>query len=59
MPGQLLVTDPGWARLTVRFGKQPAITIGGDAHPTLMDHGVMPLAEQDQIANTALHVPKQ
>ena len=49
MPGQMLVADPRLAALPIGFGKQPTLTISGDSHPALMNHGVMPLAQQDQI----------
>jgi hypothetical protein len=49
MPGELLVTDPGLAELTVRFGKYPCVAIPTDHDFTLVDDGVVPLAQQDQI----------
>ena len=57
MPGQLLLTHPGLAALPIRFGKYPTIWSLGDADPAIMNNGVVPLAQQDQIANTALRVP--
>jgi len=57
VPSQVGVTNPRLTGLAIRFGEHPAIRIPGDGDPALMDRGVMPLTQQDQIANTALNVP--
>jgi hypothetical protein len=47
--GQILLIDPPITRLPIRFGKHPTLTITSDADSALMDRGVMPPTEQDQI----------
>jgi hypothetical protein len=59
VPGQVLVADPPITRLAIRFGEHPALRSLSDTDTTFVDGGVMPLTEQDQIANTALDVPSQ
>jgi hypothetical protein len=57
MPSQVVITNPGLAGLTIRFAEHPTIGIAGD-HDAASVHGsVMPLTQQDQIADTALNVP--
>jgi hypothetical protein len=57
MARQALVVDPGIALLPVGFGKHPSVTVTLNRDAALMNDGVMPATEQDQIANTALRVP--
>jgi hypothetical protein len=49
VPRQVVITNPGLTGLPIRFGEHPAIGIPGDRDIALMDSGVMPLAQQDQI----------
>jgi hypothetical protein len=49
MPGQVLVTDPRLAWLPIRFCKHPTVRSLRDSDGALMDRGVVPLAQQDQI----------
>ena len=56
MPGQILVTDPRLAGLPIRFDKHPTVGSLRKSDAALVDRGVVPLAQQDQIANTALRV---
>jgi hypothetical protein len=53
MLGQILIIHPRLARLSIRLLKLPTVGFTGDGDPALMNHRVMPLTEQDQIANTA------
>jgi hypothetical protein len=57
MSGQIIIINPPIAGPPIRFGEHPAVGFAGDADPALMRDGVMPLTQQDQIANTALNVP--
>lgn len=50
MPGQVVTTDPGFARLPIGFGEQPTINFPPNADAAFVDGGVMPLTRQDQIA---------
>ena len=59
MPGQVLVTDPAVAELPIGFSEQPTIGFVADRDAAFVDGGVVPLAQQDQIAVTALNVPSQ
>ena len=55
--GQIRIIDPRVAALPIGFGEDPALPVAGDGDAALMHDGVVPLTQQDQIANTALSVP--
>jgi hypothetical protein len=57
MSGQIVIINPSIAGPPIRFGEHPTSCVGRDADAALMHRGVMPLTQQDQIANTALNVP--
>jgi hypothetical protein len=57
VPGQVGIIHPLVTRPSIWFVESPPVGVAGDGDPALTHHGVMPLAQQDQIANTALRVP--
>ena len=60
VPRQVLIADPPITWLAVRFGEHPtAFRPLSDGDTTFVEGGVMPLTEQDQIANTAQNVPSR
>jgi hypothetical protein len=60
VPGQVGIIHPVVTRPPIRFAEQPTVGCTGDGDPALMHHGVMPLAQQDQIiqVGTATHNPR-
>ena len=57
MLGQILVAHPRVAGSAVWFVEYPTAAVPGDGDAAFMHGGVMPLAQQDQIADTSLNVP--
>lgn len=55
--GEIRIIDPRVAALPIGFGEDPALAVGGDGNAALMHCGVVPLTQEDQIANTALNIP--
>ena len=55
--GQVVIINPVIAGPPIRFGEHPTIGISSNGDAALMHRGVVPLTQQDQIANTALRVP--
>ena len=55
--GQVVIINPVIAGPPIRFGEHPTIGISSDGDAAVMHRSVVPLTQQDQIANTALSVP--
>ena len=47
--GEIRVIDPQVTALPIGFGEDPALPVAGDSDAALMDYGVVPLTQQDQI----------
>ena len=47
--GQILIVNPPITRPSVGFAEHPTIQFPSDGDAALMDSGVMPLTQQDQI----------
>jgi len=49
VPGQIGIIHPVVTRPSIRFAEGPSTAITGNGDPALMDCGVMPLTQQNQI----------
>jgi hypothetical protein len=59
VPGQVFIIHPVVTGPSIWFAEQPTVGCTGDSDTALMHRGVVPLAEQNQVANTSLNVPSR
>ena len=55
--GEIRIIDPRVTALPIGFGEDPALPVAGDGDTTLMDYGVVPLTQQDQIGDVRVVAP--